>query len=336
MKKTIWIFIFFFFSAIKIIFAQNLVPNPSFEIYDTCVSEIDGFNLPSNHGLKYWLSPNFASPDFISNCLSNPDFGMPQNYGGFQQARTGNCMVDLGNILANINYRENIQTILLHPLEANKKYCFSMYISLMDSCWYATDNFGVCITDTAIYSYSNSLTSFTPQIINPLGSILNDKINWTNISGEYIAHGGEKYITIGIFTDDNNIDTILQPYGSVYWNNINFKVLGYYIDDVSLYLCDDTIIPPNENELTIPNAFTPNNDGINDIFKIKGQNIKTFHGTIINRWGQKLFEWNDVNTGWDGKHDGQDVSAGVYFYIISVVFEDGEMQEKHGSVEVVR
>jgi gliding motility-associated-like protein len=411
MKKVI-IYILLLIPLIGI--GQNLIPNPSFEEYDSCVSSIDAFNMPSYiHGLKYWISPNFSSPDFLENCNINPDFGMPQNYGGFQQARTGNGMVDLGNIISNINYRENIQTELLQPLEANKKYCFSMYVSLMDSCWYATDNFGACITDTAIYSYSGGLTSFVPQIINPIGNILNDKVNWTNISGEYIAHGGEKYITLGVFADDNTIDTIRQPYGSGYWDSIDFKVLGYYIDDVSLYYCDDTIYaeagnnaqicigdsaqigsPPNndfyyswqpsaginntaianpkaspiiatiyyltqtdflnnisvdsvtvtviscgdttKNILTIPNACTPNNDGVNDIFKAHGQNIKTINAKIFNRWGQELFKWNDINSGWDGKHNGNDVSAGVYFYVISVEFGDGIWETKMGSVEVVR
>ena len=43
-----------------------------------------------------------------------------------------------------------------------------------------------------------------------------------------------------------------------------------------------------------------------------------------------------MNDKWDGKSEGKDVSAGVYFYILTVTFEDGEVQEKHGSLEVIR
>jgi gliding motility-associated-like protein len=92
----------------------------------------------------------------------------------------------------------------------------------------------------------------------------------------------------------------------------------------------------NNNSISIPNAFTPNNNGVNDYFKAHGQNIKTINGKIFNRWGEELFKWADVNSGWDGKHNGQNASEGVYFYIISVTFENGEIQEKYGSIELIR
>ena len=91
-----------------------------------------------------------------------------------------------------------------------------------------------------------------------------------------------------------------------------------------------------KNSLTIPNVFTPNGDGMNDYFKIKGQNIRTINGKIFNRWGQLLYNYSDINKPWDGKYNNKYVSDGVYFYIINVVFEDGETQEKHGCVELVK
>ena len=101
---------------------------------------------------------------------------------------------------------------------------------------------------------------------------------------------------------------------------------------VTVISCDDTA----RNSLTIPNAFTPNSDGKNDVFKVHGQNIKSMYGKIFNRWGQKLYEWNDINTGWNGKYKGKDVSEGVYFYVVSVTFEDGKVEEKRGSLELIR
>jgi len=106
------------------------------------------------------------------------------------------------------------------------------------------------------------------------------------------------------------------------------------IDSVTITVisCEDTI----RNSLTIPNAFTPNSDGKNDVFKVQGLNVKSMYGKIFNRWGQKLYEWNDINTGWDGKYNGKDVLQGVYFYVVSATFGDGKIEEKHGSVEVIR
>jgi len=97
------------------------------------------------------------------------------------------------------------------------------------------------------------------------------------------------------------------------------------------------------NNLIIVNAFTPNADGVNDVFHIKGTNIKELHAKIINRWGQVLYEWNDPagggtgsNAGWDGRYKGMDVGAGAYFYVVTVVYEDGTIEEKKGAIELIR
>ncbi len=71
--------------------------------------------------------------------------------------------------------------------------------------------------------------------------------------------------------------------------------------------------------LEIPNVFTPNGDGQNDDFLIHGEAIVEFKCTIFNRWGKKMYEWDDVNKGWNGKIDGTgaDASPGVYYYNIT-------------------
>lgn len=77
--------------------------------------------------------------------------------------------------------------------------------------------------------------------------------------------------------------------------------------------------------LFIPNVFTPDGDGINDLFRVKHENVKTFDAMIYNRWGNKLYEWTDVNSGWNGESDGTLLPQGTYFYIIkgTDVFDKG-------------
>ncbi len=70
--------------------------------------------------------------------------------------------------------------------------------------------------------------------------------------------------------------------------------------------------------LFIPNAFTPNQDGVNDVFKIAGEGIIDFKGSIYNRWGELIFEWNDVGAGWDGIAKNHLVQEDVYVYKINV------------------
>lgn len=79
------------------------------------------------------------------------------------------------------------------------------------------------------------------------------------------------------------------------------------------------------SRLEMPNAFSPNGDGYNDIYKAKSthQSIVSFKATIFNRWGQKLYSWNDVNGGWDGKVNGKTVKDGVYYVNVVAKGADG-------------
>jgi gliding motility-associated-like protein len=71
-----------------------------------------------------------------------------------------------------------------------------------------------------------------------------------------------------------------------------------------------------EPVLQIPNAFTPNGDGVNDTFGVLASNITVFKMTIYNRWGQKLFETSNPNSGWDGTHNGADCPMDAYLMIV--------------------
>jgi gliding motility-associated-like protein len=69
--------------------------------------------------------------------------------------------------------------------------------------------------------------------------------------------------------------------------------------------------------LEVPNSFTPNNDGKNDFFRVNSKSIIEFHAVILNRWGKKLYEWDNADGYWDGKIGGSDASPGVYYYIVT-------------------
>lgn len=91
-----------------------------------------------------------------------------------------------------------------------------------------------------------------------------------------------------------------------------------------------------EPGLIIPNVFTPNADSANDVFKVKAFNIVTFNCVIYDRWGIQMFEWNDVNKGWDGKTDGKEVPTGTYFYMITAKDINDKEIKKQGSVNLFR
>ena len=89
--------------------------------------------------------------------------------------------------------------------------------------------------------------------------------------------------------------------------------------------------------LVMPNAFSPNNDRINDVYKVKSyQNIVEFHAYIFNRWGQKLYEWTNIEEGWDGKYRGNDVKQGTYFVLVKAKGADGQTYNIRKDVNLLR
>lgn len=91
----------------------------------------------------------------------------------------------------------------------------------------------------------------------------------------------------------------------------------------------------------IPNAFTPNNDGQNDIFTVYGRGFERYRLQVFNRWGEKMFESNDQNVGWDGTYRGKKMNPGVYVYYVDINFIDGIVPKEYleyrkGSVTLLR
>ena len=95
-----------------------------------------------------------------------------------------------------------------------------------------------------------------------------------------------------------------------------------YIEDYKITVTDTirvnyTDCTPPEYPLWIPNSFTPNGDGLNDVFKPETlAELEEYTMLIFNRWGQQIFESNDINKAWDGKYKGKAVPLGVYTYHI--------------------
>ena len=85
-----------------------------------------------------------------------------------------------------------------------------------------------------------------------------------------------------------------------------------------------------------PNTFTPNGDGLNDIFIIGGIEIKEFEMWIYDRWGKMLYYTDKMTEGWDGKMGQENVSEGVYVFRINAMNNQGFKMERAGSVTLVR
>ena len=106
------------------------------------------------------------------------------------------------------------------------------------------------------------------------------------------------------------------------------------------YFCQDTaiknitVLPPFN--IYIPTAFTPNGDGINDVFNVIVTRIKEYHIFIYNRWGKQIFVGNSLSEKWDGKYNEEVVPDGVYTYLVNVIGEDDKAFSRKGTIVLYR
>lgn len=88
--------------------------------------------------------------------------------------------------------------------------------------------------------------------------------------------------------------------------------------------------------LTVPNAFTPNGDKLNDSFKVVGRNISKFEIKIYDQNNLLVYNSKNINEGWDGTFNGKAMPAGTYTYLIEYKEIGGGKYKKTGSLELIR
>ena len=139
-----------------------------------------------------------------------------------------------------------------------------------------------------------------------------------------------------------------NPGASWLWSNgetgpqITVTKPGYYSVAVTINGCStsDTVWVQNDCYMDIPNAFTPNGDGVNDYFyprQMLTRGMTTFSMNIYNRWGQLIYQTTSIDgRGWDGNFNNIQQPEGVYVYIIDATFQDGQTEHHQGNVTLLR
>jgi len=215
----------------------NLVLNGSFEEIESCPVEYGQLSKAIG-----WHSPSDGTPDLYSSCDPSNFVGVPLNSIGYEYAHHGEnyagvfCYDNLAEV------REYIQQVLTSPLVQGKRYFLSYSFSMSDKSQYKILNLGVVISSDSTYSTT------TRPIIAPLAAIKLEtgaslgRIGWYTTEDQFIAHGGEQYITIGNFNYDADTDTVFEPLPDS--GMITYAKSYYYIDDIHLECmepegCDD-------------------------------------------------------------------------------------------------
>lgn len=119
------------------------------------------------------------------------------------------------------------------------------------------------------------------------------------------------------------------------YTHTNYTLTVNYLNDCSVSETVSVFVG-NGEEFFVPNAFTPNGDGNNDILEVYGQGLATAKLKIFDRWGEKVFDSGNQWIGWDGTYKGALLNPGVYTYDAEGVYLNGKVKEKKGTITLIR
>lgn len=186
---------------------------------------------------------------------------------------------------------------------------------------------GCTATNTVNVMSVSPVASFTPDVtggVNPLT---------VNLGNTSVGASTYNWVFDGNFTSPATTFNASTTFTT--WGTHTITLVAY------AGACSDTtslVIMVDEGfSIEIPNVFTPNNDGTNDVFTIKSKGVKEISLEIYNRWGQKMYEFTGAKAAWDGiTGNGEEASAGTYFYFVKAKGFDDKVYEKQGPVSLFR
>jgi gliding motility-associated-like protein len=201
-------------------------------------------------------------------------------------------------------------------------------------CWNNPGNYDITLIVSNGYSNDTDTVSITVYPL-PILSAGNDTTifegNQANLYANGFPSGGNYFWTPTQDIDCPTCDTTFAtPVEDITYTVVYTDTNGCSVSkNVSVFV--ETAIA-----IGVPNAFSPNGDGNNDVLYVKGRGIESVLFIIYNRYGQKVFETTDITQGWDGTFKGKPENEGIFVYYLEVVFKDFSSQKLKGNITLIR
>ncbi|MCO5260233.1 MAG: gliding motility-associated C-terminal domain-containing protein [Crocinitomicaceae bacterium] len=261
---------------------------------------------------------NNENPIAISNSIVLNDEGFVSSLPNGLLVRKTNQQADYIFPVGSSDGIRRYRPVAIEPNAATA----TAYAARFNNYQADNDNFNIAQHDESI-EFSNKL--FYHTIKNLSGNVAAD------VSIHYIAQDDEEWDGIGHwYVNDSKWKDVV---GSTASAQSSFSILTKSAWNFPSS-GDAYILTKTANPFSIPNVFTPNEDGINDLFFITAVNLKDYNLVIVNRWGEIVFKSDDPNQGWDGTSGGKKCTDGVYFYTLKAKQGDNEIT-KQGNITLV-
>lgn len=209
---------------------QNLVRNPSFEQYQFIPEELGNIDA-----LSHCFTSNRATPDYFHNRSNSELVDIPYNRMGNTLARTGLAYAGIYSFTERYlknDFREYIQMQLKQPMLSGASYCIKAHVFLAQSSNRALKNLGIHASRLKLdFVHEHDIKGVDYQSLSSIDYGFLDHRDWIEITCLYKARGGEQFITIGNFLDDETtVFKAVDPSNDYMSKHVDFAY--YYIDDV--------------------------------------------------------------------------------------------------------
>lgn len=151
------------------------------------------------------------------------------------------------------------------------------------------------------------------------------------IHSEWQLSRDPSFETIDFRFTTQDLDYTFLDEGTTY-----VRYIGSNSDGSCEYISDTYQVSVGASQLLVPNAFSPNGDGVNDEWKVAYKSLVEFRCWIFDRQGHQICELTSPDQGWDGRIHGKTVDSGVFYYVIEAMGADGRKYKKSGDINVVK
>lgn len=214
--------------------AQNLVPNPSFEEKDGTLRRTGQV-----HKAKSWVPGTGADADLFTTEDDDDEIGAPETYKGRCKPRTGDRFAGIRVFsYRNEEPRSYISARLPEKMSEGVLYCVQFYMRLSPLSKFSVNKVGAYLSKKDISTTEEKSLIFDAQVMHPKKKIHKNTRLWKPVCSAYKAKGGEEYITLGSFVENENMENEKMRQPRRYDKSQVYEAF-YWVDDVSIKAIDD-------------------------------------------------------------------------------------------------
>ena len=313
--------------------------------------------IPNQLG-QWFLVHGLLNPSGGDQGLANPDYfhygasaeaDLPETAYSIISPKNGQGVMGLHVAdKTDLPKQEYISFELAQPLEIGKSYHLQFSWSngkrtAVSPAGLAVSNLGVLLSDQLPHQIGANRITDNAQFVFENSLYSED---WREANITFIATENSKFVTMGVF-GDGDVKSLLKSQFS------GAQIAYYFFDAVRLWevneshvmrvpwLSDGMPIPLNNviegrEVVYVPNSFTPNEDGKNDVFMEMQEEVLGWNLELYNRWGELIFKSQNARAGWDGKYHGSVMEEDIYYWQLTYLDPEGDAKKCTGNVFLIR